>query len=204
MGAANRISSYGAVDRILLILGDSMRFPNLEKVVVTGHSAGGQYAHRFAAGSRVEDGLPHLRFRYIVANPSTYLYLGPERARVGDEAFGIPDKVTCPSYNDWHYGLEDLNPYMAEMSLPEIRKQMVRRDVVYMVGDQDTGSAMLDVSCGAMLQGVNRYFRGLTLFAFMTAYHPSHGHRLFEVPDVGHSSRGIYTSEVGQTVLFAW
>ena len=79
MVASDRIGSYEAVDGVLGQLGNVNHFPNLTKVVVTGHSAGGQYTHRFAAGSRAEDLLPHLQFRYIVANPSTFLYLGPER-----------------------------------------------------------------------------------------------------------------------------
>ncbi|MFC1662152.1 alpha/beta hydrolase, partial [Gemmatimonadota bacterium] len=203
-GSSEPVSSYGAVDRILETLGDSLRFPKLSRVVVTGHSAGGQYTHRFAAGSRVEEGLPHLRFRYVVANPSTYLYLGPERAGIGGGGFGLPDRGACPDYNSWHYGLEELNPYMQAMSLSEIRDRLVRRDVLYLVGDRDTGSDMLDMSCGAMLQGPNRYFRGLTLFAYMDTFYPTHGHDIHEVAGIGHSSRGVYTSAVGRAVLFGW
>jgi hypothetical protein len=95
------VSSYAAVDRIIRILGDSTRFPNLEAVVVAGHAAGGQYVHRFAATSPVEDELPHLRFRYIVANPSTYLYLGPERPAGDGRGLrsltrdGVPATTSC-------------------------------------------------------------------------------------------------------------
>lgn len=200
---SDRIGSYGAVDGVLELLGNANRFPNLTKVVVTGHSAGGQYTHRFAAGSRAEDALPHLQFRYIVANPSTFLYLGPERAVEGG-GFGLPDRQACPGYNNWHYGLEELNPYMLEMTLQQIRTQLVSRDVVYLAGDADTGSAALDVSCGAMLQGPNRYLRALTLFSFLGRLFPEHVHQLFEVPGVAHSSRSIYTSNEGQGALFGW
>jgi len=200
---ADGISSYGAVDRILALLGNSSLYPRLQEVVVTGHSAGGQYAHRFAAGSRVEESFPGLRFRYIVANPSTYLYLGPERAGVGEAAgWGIPDGNACPDYNHWHYGLERVNPYMADQEPEDVRAQLTRRDVIYLVGTEDRGSSMLDMSCGAMLQGPNRYVRGLILFAYLEAFHPTHAHQLFEVPGVGHSSRGIYTSPAGQKALF--
>ena len=199
------ISSYGAVDRILDLLGSAALYPRLEKVVVTGHSAGGQYTHRFAAGSRMEESLQHLRFRYIVANPSTYLYLGPERADVEEGGgWGVPDKAACASYNDWHYGLENVNPYMGAQDPEEVRSQLIRRDVVYLVGTEDTGSSLLDMSCGAMLQGPNRFIRGLTLFQYLEAFFPSHEHNIFQVPGVGHSSRGIYTSSPGQQALFGW
>lgn len=199
------ISSYAAADRILAVLGDSDLYPRLERVVVTGHSAGGQYTHRFAAGSRMEEKLQHLRFRYVVANPSTYLYLGPERAGVEEgTAWGLPPDSVCPDYNQWHYGLEELNPYIGAQELEEVRGQLVRRDVVYLVGTEDTGSSMLDMSCGAMLQGFNRYVRGLVVFAFMETFHPDHRHQLHEVQGVGHSSRGVYTSPPGQEALFRW
>jgi len=198
------ISSYGAVDQLLRILGDSVRFPKLETVVVTGHSAGGQYTHRFAATSPVQEELTHLRFRYIVANPSTYLYIGPERATAGGGGFEIPDRSACPNYNVWHYGFEARNPYALRLSEDGIRNRLLGRDVVYLVGTADLGTSSLDMSCGAMLQGERRYWRGLHLFAFLNTFFPLHPHQLFEIPGVAHSSRGIYTSSIGGIVLFEW
>jgi hypothetical protein len=116
----------------------------------------------------------------------------------------MPDRSACPDYNDWHYGLENVNPYIGAQDPDEVRAQLVRRDVVYLVGTEDTGSNLLDQSCGAMLQGPNRYLRGLTLFSYMEAFYPAHQHHIHEVPGVGHSSRGIYTSREGQEALFGW
>lgn len=199
------ISSYAAVDRILAILGDRLRYPRLARIVVTGHSAGGQYAHRFAAGSPTEEALPHLRFRYLVANPSTYLYPGPERVGEGEDGgWGIPDRSLCPDYNHWHYGLEELNPYAAGPGPDVLRTNLSSRDVVYMVGDRDLGSDQLDMTCGAMLQGPNRYLRGLGVFAFMESFLPENQSRLVVVPGVAHSSSGIYNSPQGQAELFGW
>lgn len=197
------ISSYEAVDRLLAYLGFPSRFPSLEKVVVTGHSAGGQYTHRFAAGSQMEDSLTHLHFRYVVANPSTYLYLGPERA--GEQGgWQLPDRTRCPDYNQWHLGLEEVNPYIAAQELDETQSQLIRRNVLYLVGEKDVGTDMLDMSCGAMLQGRNRFLRGLTLFDFMEYFYPQHQGRIVVVPGVAHSSSGIYLSNEGTDALFAW
>ncbi len=197
------VSSYGATDEVLEYLGDTLRFPKLQRVVVTGHSAGGQYAHRFAATSPAAEEMTHLRFRYVVANPSTYLYLGPERASPGG-GFEIPDREQCSSYNRWHYGMEERNPYALRLAEEGIRQRLVGRDVVYMVGSEDTGQSMLDMSCGAMLQGEHRYARGITLFDYMNAVYPANEHQLFIVYDVGHSSTGMYQSLVGRRVLFEW
>jgi hypothetical protein len=71
-----------------------------------------------------------------------------------------------------------------------------------MVGTADTLTADLDVSCGATLQGARRFQRGRTLIEYMTARYPGHAHRLVEVPGVGHSSRGMFTSLDGRRALF--
>lgn len=199
-----RISSYEAVDRVIQIIADTLRFPNLESIVVTGHSAGGQYAHRFAATSPSEAEIPRLRFRYVVANPSTYLYIGPERILPDGVGFAVPDRGACPDYNEWHYGLEDRNTYASRLTEEEIRTRLLGRDVIYLVGTLDTEDAWLDMSCGAMLQGRHRYVRGLNLFAFLNTFFPQQDHELFEVPGVGHSSSGMYKSTIGKEVLFSW
>jgi hypothetical protein len=202
-GSGERISSYESVDRVLGYLGNPSLFPSLETVVVTGHSAGGQYTHRFAATSPAENGLPDLRFRYIVANPSTFLYMGPERAD-GEGGFALPDRQACPSYNDWHYGFEDRNSYASLLTEEETRARFVGRDVVYLAGTADTGESMLDMSCGAMLQGQHRYERALHIFDYMNTHFPKNGDELFEIVGVAHSSKGVYRSALGRSALFDW
>jgi hypothetical protein len=193
------------MDRILETLADVSRFPDLASIVVTGHSAGGQYAHRYAAGNRVEQTLVGISVRYIVANPSSYLYLGPERAVPNtSDVFHLPDRNACPEYNSWHYGLENLNEYMSAVPLDDIAAQLVSRDVVYLLGEADSLSSSLDTSCAAMLQGAYRYVRGQTLFNYLEAYHPGHRHSVAVVEGVGHSNSSMYSSEVGQAELFGW
>ena len=48
-GPRPRVSSYTAIDKIVELLSDPSRFPALTEIVMTGHSAGGQVAHRYAA-----------------------------------------------------------------------------------------------------------------------------------------------------------
>ncbi len=79
-GPAPRVSSYAALDRIVRLLLDGNRFPAMRQIVVAGHSAGGQVVHRYAATSREEEeARAGVAFRYVVTNPSTFLYLGPRR-----------------------------------------------------------------------------------------------------------------------------
>ena len=85
------ISSFGAMDVLLESLCDRKRFPNLQRIVVTGHSAGGQFVHRWALSSNswcFGDGqyahrwapksdLPNVRT--VVANPRSFTYLDNRR-----------------------------------------------------------------------------------------------------------------------------
>ena len=80
------------MDRLLAALDDKARFPALKEIVVAGHSAGGQY---------VQPTLSAL-VRYLVANPSSYLYLEPWRPVNGNPA------ELCPGFNKYKYGLDEL------------------------------------------------------------------------------------------------
>lgn len=201
-GPSPRVSSYAALDSIVRLFLNTSRFPAMREIVVTGHSAGGQVLHRYAATSRVEeDARDGVSFRYVVANPSTYLYLGPERENL-DGNFTVPGGVGCDDYDEWHYGLEDRNTYAEVLAADTIRALLARRDVRILIGDADTLSASLDQSCGANLQGINRYVRGQTLVRFMEALYPGHGHVETIVQGIGHSNRSMWTSPEGLGSLF--
>lgn len=196
-GPSPRVSSYQAIDTIIARLSNPVLFPDMTEIVLAGHSAGGQVAHRYAAGGMDPMGVP---IRYVVANPSTYLYLGPERAD-GSGGFAVPEVSACPDYQEWHYGLEDLNSYMTRLSDGEIEERLTTRDVTIMVGDRDTGTTQLDQTCGANLQGEHRFQRGLNLMAYMDARWSGHQHAGVVVPFVAHSSRGMFLSDAGLEAL---
>lgn len=66
---------------------------------MAGHSAGGQLAQRYAAISPSEDGLPrNVTMRYVAADPSSYLYLRPERPYFdpGEPGFDVPYRSSSP------------------------------------------------------------------------------------------------------------
>ena len=200
-GPTPRVSSYAAIDRIVEKFLDAALFPAIREIVVTGHSAGGQVVHRYAASSTAqEEGRDGVTFRYVVANPSTYLYLGPERQNQAGR-FTVPGGG-CDDYDEWHYGLLDRNSYAERLAADTIRALLSRRDVRILVGEADTLSASLDVSCGANLQGPNRYLRGRAIVRFMDSLYVGHAHAEMIVPGVGHSNRSMWLSDVGLQALF--
>lgn len=71
------ISSFEVTDLIIKNL--IKVFPALQQVIVTGHSAGGQFTQRYAIGTGVEDEIKPIPVEFVVANPSSYLYLDATR-----------------------------------------------------------------------------------------------------------------------------
>src|SRR5262245_55325348 len=204
-----RVSSFAVVDAIVDVVATPGVFPNLRSIVITGHSAGGQFVNRFAAGSAAPDLHPGRSFRYVIANPSSYLYFTPERRVAGvPGAFAVPSAqeiAACPTYDDYRYGLKKLNHYMAAVGPALITTRYRTRTVEYLIGELDTGTDGLSLTCAAMLQGERRLDRGTIYFAYLKhvfGIGVVDEHRLRIVPGVGHDASGIYLSQPGRDALF--
>jgi pimeloyl-ACP methyl ester carboxylesterase len=72
------LSAFDAMDAILLRLADKAAFPNLQSIVVVGHSGGGQFVTLYQAVNRVHERLGIATF-YVIANASAYAYLDDRR-----------------------------------------------------------------------------------------------------------------------------
>lgn len=180
--------SFSAMDRLLELVDLQ---PGLKEIVVAGHSAGGQYVQRYAAANRAEPKLKH-KVRYVVANPSSYLYLETWR----------PEASPCPGYNKYKYGLSSLTGYAKQVGAEALRTQYLQRDVTYLLGERDfTDEHNLDKSCEAMAQGPNRLARGLAYFERLTATYQA-PHKLVKVPGCDHNADCMYRSETARAVVF--
>jgi hypothetical protein len=208
---ADKVSSFEVVDDLLTSIADSGNFPNLNTVVISGHSAGGQFVQRYAATSQVENHLSGdlgLSVRYVVMNPGSYLYLDAKRWDAGAGTFDVPTGV--PGYNNYPYGLDGVSatqfPYVANVGADTIRCQYGQRQVIYIQGEEDTGTDhSLDTSPSAMLQGANRLERGSIFFQYLQDYYGPDilNHQVREtVPGVGHDSTAMYASSPALKWLF--
>jgi pimeloyl-ACP methyl ester carboxylesterase len=212
--AAPRISSYTVVDRLVEKLADEALFPKLRSVVVAGHSAGGQFINRYAAGNRFDEKLSRerrLRVRYVIANPSSYLYFDEQRPVLGSAGkFAKPTAEQikqCPGYNDYRYGMEKLNGYMQAVGPDQLRSQYAQREVVYLLGAEDTdpNHASLSKTCAAEMQGRHRLERGQLYHAHLRKFFGQEiakRHRVQLVPGVGHNSLKMFSSPGGVRCLF--
>jgi pimeloyl-ACP methyl ester carboxylesterase len=193
------ISSFDVLDAILDRLADRQTFPNLREVVVAGHSAGGRFVQRYAAVGHGQTPLlmTGVHIRYVVANPSDYLYF--------DAARPFAPTPGCSTVNRWPYGLGGGMPrYAAQRLDPEqLRADYLAKDIVYLLGtaDNDPNHPQLDRSCAGEAQGPTRLQRGIT-FAKTMAAAGAPRQSLLEVPNVGHRSSQMLSSRCGVFALF--
>ncbi len=198
------ISSFSALDALLKHFADRRLYPSLKIVIVMGHSAGAQLVQRYAVVGREAEDLTSagISVRYLVANPSSYIYFDNERPALPDQQAGL---AACPKATQWRYGLTGAPPYVSSQDPKLLEGRYAARNVVYLLCQADTNpyTHFIDRSCGAMAQGPYRLARGLTYFDYMKKRHPSElNQKVVEVPGVGHDDEAMFTSDCGIAVLF--
>jgi len=199
-----RLTSYDFTDELLRKLARKDVFPNLKAIVVSGHSAGGQYVTRYEMANKVHDtlGVP---VTYVVSNPSSYAYLDTNRPRetAGDSvAQPFADGRNCTTYNHWPYGLEDRTGYTARIPDDLLKKQLAARPVTYLLGELDIlPLGGFDSSCPAMAQGPTRLARGQAFAKYVNKKYAAQ-HKVVVVSLCGHNARCMFTAESALPLLF--
>lgn len=198
---AKDASSFHATDELLRHLADRRVFPNLKRIVLAGHSAGGQFVHRYAAASRAVEsvGVP---VKLIVSNPSSYLYLDARRPGADGKLAEFAGKEACPAFNRYLYGLEQRSGYAEQVPDETLRANLVKREVVYLLGELDTEPlAGFDSSCSGMAQGKNRFVRGENYWKMIRAEFGAR-HEMVQAPMCGHNARCVFTTDAALKAVF--
>jgi len=218
------ISAFDFVDDLVRKLADKKMFPNLTHIVVTGHSAGGQFATRYEMANKVDGTVKGVTITYVVANPSSYAWpaavrplpvgnadpatavqeaLGPNGEKVNSNfTYGPFDSTKVPRYNHWPSGLEDRAGYTAQMSDDQLKKQLVERPTTYLLGQVDVlPLGGFDSSPSAMAQGPTRRARGEAFFKYVNDVLGAK-HNAIIVPECGHNDRCIFTTDIVFPVIF--
>jgi pimeloyl-ACP methyl ester carboxylesterase len=199
----SRISSFTAMNELMarLCSAEPAIFPKLKVIVVIGHSAGGQFVNRYAAGAT--PCLNHaIEVRYVVMNPSSYLYLDERRRPAGTGAFELVASH-CRDYDEYKYGLRHLNSYMRGVGEEKLRAQLQTRPTYYLAGGEDTrGGSSLDTSCAARLQGPNRLARFANYRDYTRLFPHWTGAAFIVVPGVGHDGGRMLGSEAARRIMF--
>ena len=219
------LSSFDVADELLRMFADKKVFPNMKAIVVTGHSAGGQYATRYAMANKVHDtlGVP---VTYVVANPSSYAWPAAVRPLAQDDAepaaakdgwsltpdtaahtkftYGAYDAAAnkCPNYNRWPAGLENRAGYTAKITDEQLKKQLISRPTTFLVGQVDTlPLGGFDSSCTAMAQGPTRRSRGEAYVKYLNEQMGAK-HVIQVVSECGHNDRCIFTTDTVFPAIF--
>ena len=154
------LSTFSVLDELVGALADAAAYPRLARVVVAGHSAGGQIAQRYALFSRLAP--PPFALEVVVANPSSVTYLDARRpALAAPRTCGFCDNATianatwafaapaaglacAATYDDYGYGLGGaaaLPDYPAATGADAARAQYAARRVTYASGSSDVCDA---------------------------------------------------------------
>jgi hypothetical protein len=203
------LSSFDVIDALLVALGDRGRFPNLNTIVLIGHSGGGQLLNRYAIVSaepaaRMKQGI-HVRF--VIANPSSYFYFNDDRPRA-DRSLAAFDGARCPNFNHWRYGPLHAPPYVGDTSAAAWQKReadYARGDVIYLLGSADTDPAQadLDTTCAGEAEGPERLERGKAYFRYLRSRHPQDlRQRLWFVSGVAHAGGRMVSSACAIAAVF--
>ena len=216
------LTSYDVLDGLIEYHGDQEKYPNLKNITVIGHGGGGQLAQRYAAVGA--DPPSHRHVRYIHGDASSAMYFTEDRAVLD---WTDVSKESCEDWNKWRYGFQGFPGTACLHQSPEgYFKQYVSRDVVSLVGYEDTGKGG-DTSCMANLQGGrNRRTRNLVWYRYVhtlagsdvdlegfpgsfpnaTDWSDLTGGkchlRLVVVKNAGHNVRKLMKGDSGRAVLF--
>lgn len=195
-----------------------MQHPHaFRQIIFAGHSGGGQFIQRFAVLNPIDEQLraQGTDVRYLVANPSSYLYTSPVRPvlqKDGSFILSKPDlaSVNCPDWNQYKYGLEQI-PDGDVADSNEISKRYLSRHVTYLLGELDTDPQhpLLDKHCAAELQGPYRLARGLGYRAFLQELAQqtrmigpySSGHKFIVIPRTGHDQKKMFSARCVAAIL---
>lgn len=196
------LTSYDFMDSIVRALTRKENFPNLRSIVISGHSAGGQFATRYGMANQLHDSAG-VAITYVVSNPSSYSYLDPERpSGANNELRPFSDARNCTTYDNWPYGFKNRTGYASKIPDDQLKKQMAARPVTYLLGELDIlPLAGFDSSCPAMAQGPTRLARGQAYAAYVNAKYGA-PHQVVVVPLCGHNARCMFTSEAALPILF--
>lgn len=196
------LTSYDFMDSIVRALTRKENFPNLRSIVISGHSAGGQFATRYGMANQLHDSAG-VAITYVVSNPSSYSYLDPERpSGANNELRPFSDARNCTTYDNWPYGFKNRTGYASKIPDDQLKKQMAARPVTYLLGELDIlPLAGFDSSCPAMAQGPTRLARGQAYAAYVNAKYGA-THQVVVVPLCGHNARCMFTSEAALPILF--
>jgi len=206
------LSAYEVIDAIVAHLSNRSLFPNLKTIVLAGHSGGGQAMQRYAIAGRAERAAaPGVHLRYIVANPSSYMYFTDDRPIFDHDKVHFQPSAAdkCKNFDHWKFGPLNVHEDYVRQSATDgwqpLEDAFAQKDVLYLLGtdDDDPNQKDLDTSCAGEMEGPNRFLRGRAYYSWLHSRHAAlWNQHLWFVSGVAHSGPKMFTSVCGVAALF--
>ena len=189
-----QISSFTIMDSLLSYF--LIQYSNIEEIVLVSNSAGGQLLNRYAGGSPI---IFNEKIKFIISAPSSFLYFDENR-------YEYPDSWTspygCNNYDNYKYGLNELNDYMSIAGEDSIIARYQDRRVSYLIGELDDGGT---TDCQSMAQGQHRLERSINYYNYLLHYFNqgiANRQNIIIIPNVGHDHGEIFNSPCGRKAIF--
>ncbi|KAK0542658.1 hypothetical protein OC846_006516 [Tilletia horrida] len=154
---ATGISTFDVADALINWI--EARYPNVQRIVMVGHSLGAQFFQRYAI-TRHDGQSTKARLDYVVANAGSFLY--PLKYR----PMNVP--ASCPTFDTWPYGLSataspsKVPSYVmgdwAKLGRKGLMTRVASRNVHIMLGSEDYASGT--EKCEPLVQGSYHLSRG--------------------------------------------
>ncbi|SPO31655.1 uncharacterized protein UTRI_06304_B [Ustilago trichophora] len=202
------VTSYAAVDQLIDQLMNKNTYPNLNQVVVAGHSMGGQAAQRYALMKKTKAYDDNVRF--WIGNPGSWAWLIDSRPYMNVNDSCQPNDA----WDTWPYGLNGnqskLTPYARRDVIANktyVIDRFLNRHISYGLALLDIGAG--DTHCPARWQGGNHLDRGsqfvmqyqnTTAFYLKGQFPPKH--TLDYIANVSHQDYAMYSTNKSIQRLF--
>ncbi|PWN54177.1 hypothetical protein IE53DRAFT_14926 [Violaceomyces palustris] len=197
------VTSYEIMDYFTDMLFNKEHYPNLNQVVVAGHSMGGQATQRYALLKKTKAYDPNMK--YWVGNPGSWAWLNGNRPYMNANDSCAPNS----EYDTWPYGIGGNQTKVSKYARADViaNKTAVvdrfnRRNVSYALALLDLGAG--DTHCEAQWQGANHLDRGsrfIMQYSNMDGGFPA-AHRAAFVANTSHQDYAMYTANSSLAVLF--
>ena len=192
----SNISSFAVLDTLLYRLNSESRYPNLESVLITGHSSGAAFTQLYSS-TKENNEYMGIAIEFAVMNSQYFLYADSNRLQNNQ----LLPLESCSNYNDWPSGFSNLNPYLLNISKDSGYNNFINNKVSYFIGTSDTGTSDIQGGCKYSTLGINRYEKTNNFITYMSLTLSNNNHSKIEISGVGHSSSGMYSSVGFKTYL---
>lgn len=203
------IPSIRVLEDLLAYLSDRNRWAGLTRITVAGHGDGARLVQRLSVLNDADERLRArgVDVRYVIANPTAYLYLTSDRP-TGD-GFAVPSASQCAGLDHGSAG--------ARSDPRRLWVRLSKRRVVYLLGSESRAPAAVggrqDVApppapgehCADRLQGgsvLERGYNWLRYERFLAGQGVGITHQAFEVEGVGLDAAAMLGSKCASMAVF--